>query len=99
MAAHMLMAYYARGAGSRDLFADKKIYSDPSFETHFGKYNVIHLRMTDFVADGIDAMGADVLSTLKIDIAQEEQELRRTDEKLAEKPLVFSKPDSLPRVL
>lgn len=99
MAAHMLMAYYARGAGSRDLFADKKIYSDPSFETHFGKYNVIHLRMTDFVADGIDAMVADVLATLKIDIAQEEQELRRTDERLAEKPLVFTKPDSLPRVL
>ena len=50
----MLMAYYTRGADSLELFKNKKIFSDPSFEKHFGKYNVIHLRMTDFVADGID---------------------------------------------
>ena len=30
MAAHMLMAYYSRGADSRELFKDKKIYSDSS---------------------------------------------------------------------
>ena len=43
MAAHMLMAYYSRGADSRELFSDKKIAADPSFETHLNKYNVIHL--------------------------------------------------------
>ena len=30
MAAHLLMAYYSRGADSRELFKDKKIYSDQS---------------------------------------------------------------------
>lgn len=79
MAAHMLMAYYARGAGSRDLFADKKIYADPSFETHFGKYNVIHLRMTDFVAGGIDAMVAKLRKMLKFDIEDEAYALAGQD--------------------
>ena len=99
MAAHMLMAYYSRGADSRELFKDKKIYSDPSFETHFGKYNVIRLVMTDFVAGGVDAMVADLLATLKTDIAEEVAALKTTDEKLAVKPFAFSKPDDLPRVL
>lgn len=99
MAAHMLMAYYTRGADSRELFKDKKIYADPTFETHFGKYNVIHLSMTDFVAGGVDAMEDDLLSTLKREILQEVDALRRTDETYASTPFAFSRPDSLVRVL
>ena len=99
MAAHMLMAYYTRGADSRELFKDKRIYADPSFEKHFGKYNVIHLRMTDFVAGGIEAMEKDLLATLKLDISQEVEMLRCADSTLAAKPFVLSMPDSLPRVL
>lgn len=53
----MLMAYYTRGANSRELFKDKKICQDPSFEKHFEKYNVIHLRMTDFVAGEMVLVG------------------------------------------
>ena len=99
MAAHMLMAYYSRGAVSRELFKDKKIYSDPSFERHFGKYNVIHLTMTDFASGGIDEMITDVLSTLKQDIREEIVELRKSNVELSDKPFDFSKPDDLPRVL
>ena len=33
MAAHMLMAYYSRGADSRELFRDKKIYSSSASTT------------------------------------------------------------------
>ena len=99
MAAHMLMAYYTRGADSRELFKDKKICADPSFEKHFGQYNVIHLRMTDFVAGGIDAMVADLLATLKQDISQEVEALRCADATRTTRPFVFTKPDSLPRVL
>ena len=80
MAAHMLMAYYMRGADSRELFKDKKIASDPSFETHFGKYNVIHLRMTDFVAKGIDAMVATILKMIRFDIEDEASVLSARDE-------------------
>ena len=97
MAAHMLMAYYSRGADSRELFKDKKIYSDPSFETHFGKYNVIHLRMTDFVAGGVEAMITDILTTLKQDIDEEFE--RETAADPHRKRLEFSKPEELPRVL
>ena len=99
MAAHMLMAYYSRGADSRELFKDRKIYTDPSFENHFGKYNVIHLTMTDFVSGGIDEMVTDILSTLKRDILEEVAALRISNVELSDKPFDFSKPDDLPRVL
>ena len=50
MAAKMLCAYYDHSCDSRELFADLKIASDPSFEKHLNKYPVIYLDMTDFVA-------------------------------------------------
>ena len=80
MAAHMLMAYYTRGADSRELFKDKKIYAEPSFERHFGKYNVIHLRMTDFVAGGIDAMVATLVKMIRFDIEDEAAALSARDD-------------------
>ncbi len=48
VAAKMLCAYYDQSCDSRNLFADLKIASDPSFEKHLNKYPVIYLDMTDF---------------------------------------------------
>ena len=43
IAGNMLSAYYSKGADSRDLFAPFKIATDPSFEQHLNKYNVLKL--------------------------------------------------------
>ena len=99
MAAHMLMAYYMRGADSLELFKDKKIYSDPSFEKHFGKYNVIHLRMTDFVAGGIDAMVTTVLRMLKVDVRKEAAKLAVTEEFAGRPPFQLFDEDNIFQVL
>ena len=99
MAAHMLMAYYTRGADSRELFKDKKIYADPSFERHFGQYNVIHLRMTDFVAGGIDAMVATVLKMLKVDVRKEAARLAATEEFAGRPPFQLFDEESIFQVL
>ena len=99
MAAHMLMAYYSRGADSRELFRDKKIYSDPSFEKHFGKYNVIHLTMTDFVADGVEAMIARLLKIVKLDIEKDLAKFVETPEFRDKPGFVFSDEDNLFQVL
>ena len=52
MAANMMVAYYSRGCDSRELFQNLKISSDPAYEKHLNKYNVIHLNMTDFLSEG-----------------------------------------------
>jgi len=49
MAAEMLCAYYDHSCQSRQLFADLKIASDPSFEEHLNKYPVIYVDMTSFI--------------------------------------------------
>ena len=49
MAAKMLNAYYDQSCDSRELFADLRIASDPSFEKHLNKYPVIYLDISDFV--------------------------------------------------
>ena len=71
MAAHMLMAYYSRGADSRELFRDKKIYSDPSFEKHLNKYNVIHLTMTKFSHSSVTEMISRLREKLVRDLKSE----------------------------
>ena len=55
MAANMLGAYYDREAeaDSRSLFEDCKIaQNDPNWDVYLGKFNVIHLTMTDFIGSG-----------------------------------------------
>ena len=55
MAAQMLQAYYDRSCDSRQLFADLKIASDPTFEKHLNKYPVLYLDLSAFIrrlADG-----------------------------------------------
>ncbi|GHU62047.1 ATPase AAA [Clostridia bacterium] len=66
MAANMLAAYYCCDCDSRAQFAGLKIESDPSFETHLNKYNVIFLNMQNFLsgAKDIEGMIADIEETL-----------------------------------
>lgn len=45
MALSMLKAYYSCGCDSRDLFRGLAIESDPSFEKHLNKHNVISMDM------------------------------------------------------
>ena len=99
MAAHMLMAYYSRGADSRELFRDKKIYSDPSFEKHLNKYNVIHLTMTKYKRIAVSEMISSILENVFFDIDEEVRDLRRTVPDFADKELIFRKKESLVNVL
>ena len=99
MAAHMLMAYYSRGVDSRELFSDKKIAADPSFETHLNKYNVIHLVMTKYKSVAVSEMIASVLEDVIADIDEEVCELRRERAEFEGKELRFRKKNSLVHVL
>ncbi len=51
MALSMLNAYYSKGCDSRELFKSLKIYSDPSFESHLNKHNVIWIDMAQIYTD------------------------------------------------
>ena len=51
MAADMLVAYYSRGCGSKELFAGKKIEKDPSFYQHLNQHNVIRIDVQNFISD------------------------------------------------
>ncbi len=67
VAAKMLCAYYDQSCDSRNLFADLKIASDPSFEKHLNKYPVIYLDLTSIIADTnddsiVDKMDAKLLA-------------------------------------
>ena len=48
MAVDMLAAYYSKGCDSRELFEKLKISSDPDFEKHLNKYDVIKFDMQNF---------------------------------------------------
>ena len=54
MAANMLAAYYSRGCDSKEMFSKYKISSDPTFEKHLNKYNVIHINMVNFLGESKD---------------------------------------------
>lgn len=45
MALSMLNAYYSKGCDSKELFSNLKISTDPSFEEHLNKHNVIWIDM------------------------------------------------------
>ena len=50
-AAQMLCAYYCKGCDSHALFAPLQIASDPSFEEHLNRYDVIYLDMTGIIGE------------------------------------------------
>lgn len=49
MALNMLAAYYSRGCDSRELFQEREIGKDPTFEEHLNQYDVILLNMQQFL--------------------------------------------------
>ena len=51
MALNMLAAYYGRGCDSGELFRGLQIESNPSFEEHLNKYNVIRLNIAQFLSN------------------------------------------------
>ena len=51
MAANMLTAYYSRGCDSRELFAERKIAADPTFEKHLNRHSVIRIDVQNFLPD------------------------------------------------
>ena len=68
--ARMLYAYYDQWSASEDLFADLKVHNSPSFQTHFHRYPVLYLDMTDFITryrseDVVAHIQSDVMEELK----------------------------------
>ena len=49
MAISMLSAYYGAGEASRQLFETLKLAQYPAWEKYLGKFDVIHIVMTDFI--------------------------------------------------
>jgi hypothetical protein len=47
----MLAAFYQIGAQTEDLFSDLKIASNPTFSTHFNKYNVVFINIINEVQE------------------------------------------------
>ena len=81
MAADMICAYYDREADSRELFAQRKladVQEDPQtrkgtegnrWDEYLGKFDVIHLVMTDFMEDSNSVQ--DMLNCLTEEIVDE----------------------------
>lgn len=69
MAANMLVAYYSRGCDSKEMFSNYKIASDPSFEKHLNKYNVIHLNMIKYLEEAKDI--TDMIRFIEEDVIDE----------------------------
>jgi hypothetical protein len=57
MDAEMLAAYYACGIDSRALFSPFEIASDPSFEEHLNRHEVLFLNMQDLLSESKDMEG------------------------------------------
>ena len=49
MTANILVAYYSKGADSKELFSSLEISSSPDFEKHLNKYDVIHFDVQWFL--------------------------------------------------
>jgi hypothetical protein len=70
IAANMLMAYYSKGADSRELFSGLKITESKDYEKHLNKHNVICLDIASFlvrvrdVSDIVDCIQERVIEEL-----------------------------------
>ncbi|MCQ2514932.1 MAG: AAA family ATPase, partial [Ruminococcus sp.] len=73
MAANMLVAYYSKGADSRELFSKLAISKSESFEKYLNKFNVIHADMQKFlvrtknVTEMLDFFEEDILTDIQED--------------------------------
>ena len=68
--ARMLYAYYDQWSASEDLFMNLKVHKSSSFQTHFHRYPVLYLDMTDFITrykteDIVAHIQSDVVEELK----------------------------------
>ena len=68
--AEMLYAYYDQWCASEDLFTDLRAYQSPSFKTHFRRYPVLYVDMTDFITryksdEIVDYIQSDIIEELK----------------------------------
>lgn len=70
--AKMLYAYYDQWCASEDLFVNLKVHSSPSFQTHFHRYPVLYLDMTDFVTR---YKTEDVVAHIQFDVIEELKEV------------------------
>ena len=61
MTLEMLAAYYSRGCDSRELFAGCKIGSDPAYEEHLNRYDVIFLNMQQFLIEAAPGKATEYL--------------------------------------
>ncbi len=55
MAINMLTAYYSKGCDSKELFQNLQIASDPSFERHLNRHNVICLDIQSLAITAVTA--------------------------------------------
>lgn len=68
MALKMLSAYYSCSCDSKELFAGRKIESDPTFGEHLNQYDVIFLNMQQFL---IEADSGSVTDYLEQEVLRE----------------------------
>lgn len=68
MTLEMLAAYYGKGCDSRELFAGRRIESNPSFSEHLNQYDVIFLNMQQFL---IEAANMGVTEYLEREVLDE----------------------------
>jgi hypothetical protein len=52
-AANMISAYYSRAVNTKELFNGLQISSDPTYDEHINKYDVIFLNIQDFLDDSV----------------------------------------------
>lgn len=71
--AQMLAAYYGRTCDSRPQFESLSISSDPTFETHLNRYDVVHLNIQNFLSENrsMDDMLSDIERQIKREILAE----------------------------
>lgn len=70
--ARMLYAYYDQWCASEDLFVNLKAHNSSSFQTHFHRYPVLYLDMTDFITR---YKTEDIVAHIKSDVIEELKEV------------------------
>ena len=72
-AGNMLAAYYSKGCDSKQIFEGLKIASDPDYEKHLNKYNVIYIDLNSEYqnADNKKHMLQELKSEIKAEIVEQ----------------------------
>lgn len=70
--ARMLYAYYDQWCAPEDLFLNLKVHNSSSFHTHFHRYPVLYLDMTDFITR---YRTEDIVAHIQLDVIEELKEV------------------------